>query len=167
MIRAEQSKPVWPKSADKVWTLIGSRVPQHHSPVPDDLARAFWDKVMIRRGVRRWFASRRIARLRNSFTGKERLGIGQSAAIASPMRNGPLRRYLDLANVKPRTFKFEPIDRMISALRADFGAMFSMIFGGVPELNDSVAAIRRFKQTLNYAGPATCNPRQPDHGQDN
>jgi len=61
------------------------------------------------------------------------------------------RRDFDLADGKPGTFTLMPTDGMTAALRTDYRAMSSMIFGKPPEFDEILDAIQRFEQTLNSA----------------
>jgi len=59
------------------------------------------------------------------------------------------RRELGLETAEPGSFTLSPTDGMIDALRRDYGAMSTMIFGEVPAFEDVLASIRSAEQHLN------------------
>ena len=63
------------------------------------------------------------------------------------------RRELGLETAEPGTFALSPRDGMIDALRRDYAAMSSMIFGSIPKFEDVLASIRSAEQRLNAQPP--------------
>jgi hypothetical protein len=132
-----------------------------------DPARTFWDKVVILHGTRRWFDHRgelrgegqRVSRHYYDLFRLLASSTGESAAAdmtlaADCVAHAQMfffRRDFDLADARPGTFTLMPTDRMTAALRTDYRAMSSMIFGNPPEFEEILDAIQRFEQALNGA----------------
>lgn len=132
-----------------------------------DPARTFWDKVVILHGTRRWFDHRgelrgegqRVSRHYYDLFRLLASPVGTSAAsdmmlAADCVAHAQMfffRRDFDLAEARPGTFTLMPTDGMITALRTDYRAMSSMIFGKAPELDEILDSIERFEKVLNGA----------------
>jgi len=130
-----------------------------------DPARTFWDKVVILHGTRRWFDHRGELRGEGQRVSRHYYDLFRllaSPAGASAASNMVLaadcvahaqmfffRRDFDLADAKPGRFTLMPKDGMTAALRTDYRAMSSMIFGKPPEFEEILDAIQRFEQALN------------------
>jgi Nucleotidyl transferase AbiEii toxin, Type IV TA system len=134
-----------------------------------DPERTFLDKIVILHGLRHWFerkgelrgggqrVSRHyydIHRMMESPAGKT--GLDDRALAADCVRHARMffyRRELGLETAEPGSFTLSPRDGMIDALRRDYAAMSSMIFGSVPKFDDVLESVRSAEQRLNAPPP--------------
>jgi hypothetical protein len=130
-----------------------------------DPERTFLDKIVILHGLRHWFEQKGelrgggqrvsrhyydIHRMMASPVSQKALGDRNMAAdCVQHARMFFYRRELGLESAEPGSFALSPHDGMIDALRRDYGAMSTMIFGDVPAFEDVLDSIRVAEQGLN------------------
>jgi len=130
-----------------------------------DPERTFLDKIVILHGLRHWYEQKGelrgggqrvsrhyydVHRMMGSSAGEK--ALGDSALATDCVRHARMffyRREFGLETAKPGLFSLSPIDGMTSALRRDYGAMSTMIFGDVPAFEDVLASIRSAEKRLN------------------
>lgn len=130
-----------------------------------DPERTFLDKIVILHGLRHWFEQKGelrgggqrvsrhyydIYRMMESPAGKK--GLEDRALAADCVRHARMffyRRELGLETAEPGSLTLSPKDGMINALRRDYAAMSSMIFGSVPKFDDVLESVRFAEQRLN------------------
>jgi len=130
-----------------------------------DPERTFLDKIVILHGLRHWFEQKGelrgggqrvsrhyydIHRMMESPAGEK--GLEDRALIGDVVRHARIffyRRELGLETAEPGTFTLSPNDGMIDALRRDYAAMSSMIFGTIPSFDGVLESIRSAEQKLN------------------
>jgi hypothetical protein len=130
-----------------------------------DPSRTFWDKVVILHGLRRWFERRgelkgggqRVSRHYYDVSRLLASEPGRNAANDLEMARDCVRHAkmffnrpdLDLASATPGSFALMPHDEMLDILRRDYEAMAGMIFGSIPSIDETLASIQEFEQSLN------------------
>jgi hypothetical protein len=130
-----------------------------------DPERTFLDKIVILHGLRHWFEQKGelrgggqrvsrhyydIHRMMESPAGKT--ALEDRALAADCVRHARMffyRRELGLETAEPGSFALVPSAGMIDALRRDYGAMSTMIFGSVPKYEDVLESIRSAEHRLN------------------
>lgn len=130
-----------------------------------DPERTFLDKIVIVHGLRHWFEQKGelrgggqrvsrhyydIHRLMEAPAGNE--ALENRVLTADCVRHARMffyRRELGLETAEPGSFTLSPRDGMIDALRRDYGAMSTMIFGEVPAFEDVLASTRSAEHRLN------------------
>lgn len=130
-----------------------------------DPERTFLDKIVILHGLRHWYEQKGelrgggqrvsrhyydVHRMMGSNAGEK--ALGDSALATDCVRHARMffyRREFGLESAEPGLFSLSPIDGMTSALRRDYGAMSTMIFGDVPAFEDVLASIRSAEKRLN------------------
>jgi hypothetical protein len=132
-----------------------------------DAERTFWDKVVILHGLRRWFEIRwqlrgdgqRISRHYYDLFRLVQSEIGQAALANRTLGDDCVaharmffnRPDFDLATAQAPTFALCPEGEMTDALRKDYRAMSTMIFGEPPPFDAVVEAIAELQNSLNAA----------------
>lgn len=130
-----------------------------------DAERTFWDKVVILHGLRRWFEIRgqlrgdgqRISRHYYDLFRLVQSEIGQAAVANRALGEDCVaharmffnRPDFDLATAQAPTFALCPEGGMTDALRQDYRAMSTMIFGEPPPFDAVVEAIAELQNSLN------------------
>ena len=130
-----------------------------------DPERTFLDKIVILHGLRHWFDER--SELRGGGQRVSRHYYDVHKMTASPIGEKALsdralaadcvqharmffyRRELGLETAEPGSFSLMPHGGMIDALRGDYAAMSTMIFGDVPKFEDLLASVRAAEENLN------------------
>ena len=130
-----------------------------------DAERTFWDKVVILHGLRRWHDHRGTLRQQGHRVSRHYYDIYQlmqsPVGLASADHDLALdcarhaRMFfnstdLDLLNARPGSFAISPTTPMVDALKRDYQAMLSMIFGEVPEFADVLNAVRTLEHEINH-----------------
>jgi len=127
--------------------------------------RTFWDKIVIAHGLRRWYEHRgelrneghRISRHYYDLHCMVSTAVGQ-AAVADPELGADCVRHarmffnrpdFDLASAKQGSFALVPTDEMRNALRRDYAATETMIFGVAPSFDEVIASIEHIATTVN------------------
>lgn len=130
-----------------------------------DAERTFWDKVVILHGLRRWYEIRgqlrgdgqRISRHYYDLLRLLESESGQSAMVDRALGEDCVaharmffnRPDFDLASARAPTFALCPEGAMTDALRQDYRAMSTMIFGEPPAFDSIVEAIAELQKKLN------------------
>ncbi|MCA1660934.1 MAG: nucleotidyl transferase AbiEii/AbiGii toxin family protein [Novosphingobium sp.] len=161
-----------PNSVRTIVPYVDADVPGLDLRVPEvtvvDAERTFWDKVVILHGLRRWYEIRgqlrgdgqRISRhyydlfrLLDSEAGQAAMAdraLGEDCVAHARMFFN--RPDFDLASARAPTFALRPEGGMTDALRQDYRAMSTMIFGEPPAFDSVVEAIAALEHDLNATG---------------
>jgi hypothetical protein len=127
--------------------------------------RTFWDKVVILRGLRRWFENRNELRQEGQRISRHYydvhclLGADTGPAALADLRLGAEcvrharmffdRVPFDLVSAVPGTFAVAPAPGMLDRLERDDESMTGMVFGPIPAFDDVVASITGLERRLN------------------
>ena len=130
-----------------------------------DPERTFWDKVVILHGLRSWYDIRgelrgggqRVSRHYYDLHQLHHATVGPKAALDKALGSDCVaharmffnRPDFGLAGAEPGRFTLIPHDGMVDALRRDYGAMTSMIFGVPPAFETILASIRNLEVAVN------------------
>lgn len=130
-----------------------------------DAGRAFWDKVVILHGLRRWYDIRgqlrgngqRISRHYYDVFRLLRSEAGQGAMTNTELGRDCVaharmffnRPDFDLASATPPTFALSPERGMIDDLRQNYRAMSAMIFGKPPAFEAVIEAVAALQTASN------------------
>ena len=136
-----------------------------HGVTTIDVARTFWDKVVIAHGLRRWHERRGVLRQEGQRVSRHYYDlhclfhseIGKPALAnrdlgADCVRHARLffdRLDYDLSSAAPGTFAITPTAAMIDALSRDYTNTTAMIFGKAPDFKDILASLSKIERTLN------------------
>ena len=150
---------------------VAADVPRLDLRVPNvttvDPERTFWDKVVILHGVRRWYERRGILRaggqrVSRHYYDLHRLlpsDVGRRALVNRDLGRDCARHArmffnspdLDLVHAIPGTFALVPEGEMRDALRRDYDAMATMIFGLLPAFDDVMQSITALEAEVNMS----------------
>jgi hypothetical protein len=127
--------------------------------------RTFWDKITILHGLRQWHERRGVLRhggqrvTRHYYDVYRMMQDAQAQGwLADRKLGADCARHarlffgspdLGLETALPGTFTLLPVAAMREALSKDYEAMSGMIFGGVPDLDDVLAAIAEVERIVN------------------
>jgi len=127
--------------------------------------RTFWDKVLILHGIRRWHDHRGKLRHEGNRISRHYYDIYRlvhSEVSQEAIRNKDLAldcanharlffntKDFDLSQAKAGYFTLTPNLEMIEALKKDYLAMSTMIFGHIPDFEEIIETIKKLEAELN------------------
>jgi hypothetical protein len=127
--------------------------------------RTFWDKIVILHGLRQWHDNRGILRQEGHRISRHYYDIykllhspvGKKALTDQALGTHCVRHALmffnstdlDLLSARQGTFAISPTPQMIEALKRDYLAMTTMIFGEVPEFSMVLETAEKLEFQLN------------------
>ena len=157
-----ETRSIAPYVAEDIIARANLSVPNITTVEPE---RTFLDKIVILHGLRHWFDER--GELRGGGQRISRHYYDVHRMMASPIGEKSLsdralaancvqharmffyRRELGLETAEPGSFSLMPCGGMIDALRGDYAAMSTMIFGEVPKFEEVLASVREAEKRLN------------------